>query len=329
MSHARPPKPRLDRRSLLYQALAIAALLGLGAFLFANTADNLHRQGIPSGFGFLLDPAGFGIGEGLFPFAAGDAYWQAFAAGLANTLRVALPGIVLTTLLGTALGVGRQSRNILLRGLCTAYVELFRNIPLLLQLLAWYFVLADLLPAVADARQLGYLYLSKSGLAFPAPVWESGRLLLEFPERNAFSIGGGGTLTPEFLAVLLGLVLYSSAYLAETVRSGLQAVPRGQVEAAAALGLSRRQTLRRIVLPQALRLIIPPATNQFLNLTKNSSLAVAVGYPDLVSIANTTLNQTGRAIECIALIMVVYLALSLATAALMGWFNHRAMLHQG
>jgi len=328
MSSTRPAKPRLDRRGLLYQALAIAALLALGALLFATTSENLRRQGIPSGFGFLLDPAGFGIGEGLAPFAAGDAYWQAFVAGLANTLRVALPAIVLTTLLGTALGVGRGSRNVLLRGLCTAYVELFRNIPLLLQLLAWYFVLADLLPAVADAWQIGGVYLSKSGLAFPAPLWEGGRLRLEFPERNAFSIGGGGTLTPEFLAVLLGLVLYSSAYLAETVRSGLQAVPRGQSEAAAALGLSRRHTLRRIVLPQALRIIIPPATNQFLSLTKNSSLAIAVGYPELVSVANTTLNQTGRAIECITLIMAVYLTLSLAAAALMGWFNHRATLRE-
>lgn len=305
----------------------VAALLALIAFLVSTTAANMARQGIPSGFDFLLQPAGFNIGEGGFPFAAGDPYWQAFLAGLANTLRVALLAIVLTTLLGTALGLASQSRNFLLRSLGTAYVELFRNIPLLLQLLAWYIFLVQALPPLEQAWQLGGVFLSKGGLAFPFPVWENG-WRFEWPQRGAFAIGGGASLTPEFLAVLFGLTFYSSAYLAETVRGGIESVSRGQVEAAAAIGLSRRQAMRRVVLPQALRVIIPSATNQYLSLIKNSSLAITVGYPDLVSIANTSLNQTGRAVECIALIMVVYLSLSLAAAALLGWLNRRAALQE-
>jgi general L-amino acid transport system permease protein len=317
--------PHNNTRYRLLTLLIALAVLGLLGWLAVLAREHLRQQGFASGFDFLGEPAGFGIGEGLLSFEPGDPYWRAFAAGIANTLRVALLGIVLSALLGSALGVGRLSRNLLLRGLCTAYVELFRNIPLLLQLLAWYFVLTDLLPAAADAWQIGdSIYLSKSGLAFPSPVWQGGTMRLEFPAHNAFSIAGGGTLTPEFLAVLLGLVLYSAAYLAEIVRAGLAAIPRGQSEAAAALGLSRRQILRRIVWPQALRIIVPPAGNQFLSLIKNSSLAVAVGYPELVSVANTTLNQTGRAIECIGLIVAVYLTLSLVVAGLMNWLNRRA-----
>jgi general L-amino acid transport system permease protein len=325
-----PPKPpaRHSWRNLLYQGLAIAAVLALIAFLVANTAANMARQGIPGGFDFLLQPAGFNIGEGGFPFIAGDAYWRAFVAGLANTLRVALLAIVLTTVLGTALGIGSQSRNFLLRGFCTAYVELFRNVPLLLQLLAWYIFLVEALPPLEQAWQLGSLFVSKGGIAFPFPSWQEGGWQMDWPTRGAFAIGGGASLTPEFLAVLFGLTFYSAAYLAETVRGGIESVTRGQAEAAAALGLSRRQAMRRVILPQALRVIIPSATNQYLSLIKNSSLAITVGYPDLVSIANTSLNQTGRAVECIALIMVVYLSLSLAAAALLGWLNRRAALHE-
>ncbi|MGE5384485.1 MAG: ABC transporter permease subunit [Betaproteobacteria bacterium] len=329
----KPPRPSTPARHrfwrpLFYQGLAIAAVLALLAFLVANTAANMARQGIPGGFDFLLQPAGFNIGEGGFPFVAGDPYWQAFAAGLANTLRVALLAILLTTLLGTALGVGSQSRNFLLRSLCTAYVELFRNVPLLLQLLAWYIFLVETLPPLEQAWQLGALFVSKGGLSFPFPAWHDGAWQMEWPARGAFAIGGGASLTPEFLAVLFGLTFYSAAYLAETVRGGIEAVARGQAEAAAALGLNRRQTLRRVILPQALRVIIPSATNQYLSLIKNSSLAISVGYPDLVSIANTSLNQTGRAVECIALIMAVYLGLSLVAAALLGWLNRRAALRE-
>jgi general L-amino acid transport system permease protein len=317
---------RRSWRGIFWQTLIVAALFALAFFLFATTAANLERQGIPSGFDFLREPAGFSIGESGVAFEPGDPYWKAFLVGLANTLRVALLAVVITTLLGTAIGVGSQSRNILVRGVCTSYVELFRNLPLLLQLLAWYVLLTELLPPVEAAWQAGSLFLSKGGLAFPFPLWQDGQLMLQRPQRGAFGIEGGASLTPEFLAVLLALSLYSAAYFAETVRAGIESVPAGQRDAAYALGMSRPQALGYVVLPQALRLIVPPATNQYLSLIKNSSLAIAVGYPDLVSIANTSLNQTGRALECITLIMLVYLSLSLAAAALLAWFNRRTAL---
>ena len=195
--------------------------------------------------------------------------------------------------------------------------------PLLLQLLAWYFVVTDLLPLASDALQLApHVFLSKSGLAIPWLGGVSG--VFDLPLRGEMNIAGGATLTPEFLALFLGLSLYTAAYVAETVRAGIQAVPRGQSDAALALGLTRVQLFRRVLLPQALRSIIPPLTNQHLSLSKNASLAVAIGYPDLVSVANTTLNQTGRAAECIALIMAVYLILSLLTAWFSAWLERRS-----
>jgi general L-amino acid transport system permease protein len=369
-------------RALAYQVIALAVIVALALFLAANTIENMRLRGIRSGFDFLFDPAGFEIGESLLAFTAGDPYWKAFLAGLLNTLRVALAGIVLATILGTLIGIGRLSRNALLRWLCSAYVEFFRNLPLLLQLLMWYFMLTELLPPVSEALQFGpTIFLSKSGLSFPEPQWGVGyatavigALLgiivaraavrrasaasgdqpnyglpaltmalafamlgwlvggaphaIDLPERTLFNISGGVAVTPEFLAVLIGLTVYTAAFIAEIVRSGIQSVPWGQVEAASALGLSRRQTLRAVVLPQALRVVIPPTASQYLNLTKNSSLAVAVGYPDLVSVTNTSLNQTGRAIECIAIMMAIYLVLSLATAFFMNWYNARAAIKE-
>lgn len=301
-------------RGLVWQVLAVALIALLVWFLASNTAHNMQLRGIQSGFDFLLQPAGFDIGESLLAFDAGQAYWRAFLVGLTNTLRVAVAGIVLATLLGTLVGVGRLSDNLLLRGLCSAYVELFRNIPVLLQLLMWYLVLAQTLPAIGEAWTAGPLALDKNGLA-----WLSGPA--DAPDV-VFA------LTPEFLAVLLGLTLYTAAFMAEVVRAGITAVPRGQAEAAAALGLSRGQALRRVLLPQALRVIIPPMSNQYLNLTKNSSLAVAIGYPDVVSISNTAINQTGRAVECIAIVMAIYLCTSLLTSLLMNWYNARAALQE-
>lgn len=312
-------------RGLLYQALALLLLVLVLAYLAHNTSANLQAKGIASGFDFLWQPAGFGIGEGMLPYASNLPYWRAFLAGVDNTVRVAVFAMLATTILGTALGLGRLSRNILLRGLCTAYVEIFRNIPLLLQLLACYALLISTLPDLNDAWQFGpHLYLSKSGFSFPAPLLDNGHVRLDYPMRYAFTIAGGGRLTPEFLALFGGLSLYTSAYLAETIRGGLQSVARGQIEAAAALGLSRWQTLRRVIVPQALRVIIPPATNQFSGLIKSSSLAIAIGYPDLVSVANTVLNQNGRAVECITLILLTYLLLTLLMAAGMHQLNRRA-----
>jgi general L-amino acid transport system permease protein len=305
----------------VYQALLLVGLFALGWWLVSNTAANMKARGIQSGFDFLWQSAGFDIGEGLIDFDASQPFWRAFAVGTLNTLRVALIGILFTTVLGTLVGVGKLSRNALVRLLCASYVELFRNIPLLLQLLMWYLLLTDMLPGLEQAWQFGGVYLSKGGLSFP--WWENGTWSV--PQPGAFAMEGGGSLTPEFLALLTGLTLYTAAFVAEVVRSGVQAVPRGQTEAALSLGLSRTQILRRITLPQALKVIVPPMTNQYLNLTKNSSLAVAIGYPDVVSIANTSLNQTGRALECIAVIMAVYLCTSLITSALMSLLNQRAL----
>lgn len=323
-------------RALLWQALALAGLLAALLWLVHNTQLNMAARGIQSGWDFLGQTAGFDIGEQLIAFDASDSLARAFLVGLLNTLRVALLGILLCTLLGTLVGLGQLARNGLLRGLCRAYVELFRNVPLLVQLLVWYLLLVEYLPDAGAAWSWrSALFLSKAGLAFPALVadgtggwsdWSAWHW--ELPALQAFGIEGGAALSPEFIAVTLGLGCYTAAFVAEVVRAGIKSVPAGQIEAAQSIGLSRRQTLRLVTAPLALRVILPPLTNQYLNLTKNSSLAVAIGYPDLVSIANTTLNQTGRAVECIAVIMLVYLALSLLTAALMAILNRRVALKE-
>ncbi len=298
-------------RAWCYQAVLIGILIVLVGWLLHNTLGNMRMRGIQSGFDFLLDPAGFDIGESMFTFTSTQTYGAAFLVGLFNTLRVSCIAIVICTLWGTVLGIGRLSGNALARGLCYIYTELFRNIPLLLQLLMWYVVLVELMPDTETPLHFrDWVLLSKEGLALP---W----LMSE-----------GLTLTPEFLALTWGLTLYTSAFVAEVIRSGIQSVPLGQVEAALSIGLSPWQRLRLVVLPQALRLIVPPLTNQYLNAIKNSSLAVAIGYPDLVSISNTTLNQTGRAVECIAIVMAVYLTLSLLTASGMNYFNRRAALKE-
>ena len=298
-------------RAWVYQIAFIAVLIALVGWLLHNTLGNMRMRGIQSGFDFLLDPAGFDISESMFAFTSTQTYGQAFLVGLLNTLRVSCIAIVICTLWGTLLGIGRLSNNALARGLCYAYTELFRNIPLLLQLLMWYVVLVELMPDTATPlRFRDWALLSKEGLALP------------------WFMSDGLTLSPEFLALTWGLTLYTSAFVAEVVRSGIQSVPIGQIEAALSIGLSPWQRLRLVILPQALRLIVPPLTNQYLNAIKNSSLAVAIGYPDLVSISNTTLNQTGRAVECIAIVMAVYLSLSLLTASVMNYFNRRAALKE-
>jgi len=312
-------------RGLVWQVVAVL-LVGLAAwYLGHNTLENMRARGIKSGFDFLVQPAGFDIGESLVKYDALDPYWKAFLVGVLNTLRVAIVGIVLATVLGTTLGIGRFSRNALVRGLCYAYTELFRNIPILLQLLFWYLVFTEVLPAVNEPVSVGQMFfLSKGGFAFP--WWADGAWSIPVP--GAFSMDGGVTATPEFMAVLLGLVLYTAAFIGEVVRAGIAAVPKGQVEAASSLGLPRGLQIRKVILPQALRVIIPPLTNQYLNLTKNSSLAVAIGYPDVVSIATTSLNNTGRAVECITIIMAVYLTTSLSTAAFMNWYNRRSAIQE-
>ncbi len=391
MAHRSPPKKRdwswrsEAFRGLVFQVVAVAAIAFGLWYLAQNTLANMQARGIKSGFDFLMQPAGFDIGESLIQYDALDPYWKAFLVGILNTLRVAVLGVLLATILGTLIGIGRFARNAIVRGLCYAYVEFFRNIPVLIQLLMWYLIFTDLLPPILEPLTLaGAFHLSKAGVSFPVPVWsfgvglafaglaigivlawlyrrwtmrrfeDTGRvrsLILvplgiviasmfagwlaggaptqwSVPRPEGFSMEGGASATPEFLGVLFGLVLYTAAFIAEVVRAGIASVALGQVEAASSLGLPRNFTMRLVVLPQALRVIIPPLTSQYLNLTKNSSLAVAIGYPDVVSVATTGLNNTGRAVECITIIMAVFLTTSLTTSVFMNWYNRRSAIKE-
>lgn len=370
-------------RGIIAQAVVVGAVIGVGYYLVSNLLINLDERRIRTGFGFLGQQAGFAIGESIISFAPTDTYGRAFVAGLLNTLKVSLIGIALATLIGVFMGIARLSTNWLVAKIASAYVEVTRNIPLLLQLFFWYTVITQVLPGVREALEpLPGVVLSKSGLQFPAIIHEPAQLpviavfvasvvaalvyrrrqfqrqletgqepklllpilgililpalavfllmgaplQLDVPEFRTFNYRGGASVTPEFLSLLIGLSFYTGGFIAEIVRSGIMGVPWGQTEASSALGLRRGLQLRLIILPQALRIIIPPTTSNYLNLTKNSSLAVAIGYPDLVSVGNTTLNQTGQALECIAIMMAVYLTISLLISAFMNWYNLRIAL---
>lgn len=313
---------RPQSASRAVQALLIVVLLALLGLLVATTRAHLEERGIRSGFDFLFEPAGFSLGESVLPFEAGDTTLRAFVAGLLNTLRVALPGAALALGLGILLGFGRLADNPLVRGLAGVAVNAIRNVPLLLHLLAWYFILTDLLPAADAPLQLAPgVFLSKSGLALP--WW--GDNGFEIPEPAGFGIDGGASLTPEYLALLFGLTIYGAAYIAETLRGAVLALPEGQRTAALALGMTPRQAFLLVLLPQAWRAALPPTTSQLLNLFKNSSLAVAIGYPDLMAVAGTSLNQSGRAIECLSIVIAVYLLLSLLGAAVSHRLEQRSL----
>jgi general L-amino acid transport system permease protein len=315
-------------RRIAAQVALAAALIALAVLLVGLVSRNLAAQGIRAGFAFLAEPAGFDIGETLIEHSPRASYGHAFLVGLLNTLRVALAGIVASTVVGFAIGVGQLARNRLVAGLCGLWVEVLRNIPLLIQLLAIYLALTELLPDLTDPLALpGGALLSKAGLALPFPTWEGAGFALDRPHVDGLAMVGGLQLSPEFLALLAGLTLFTSAYIAEIVRAGALAVAQHQWDAALALGLSRAQAVRFVILPQALRVIVPPLASQYLNLTKNSSLAVAIGYPDVVSVANTAINQNGQAIECIAIIMAVYLTINAVTAAVMNVYNRRVVAH--
>jgi general L-amino acid transport system permease protein len=372
-------------RALLWQILVVGIAVAVVAWLWSNTVHNLSARRISTGFAFLGREAGMPITDTWLAYSPRDTYLWAFLVGIVNTLRVAVIGIVLATILGTAVGISRLSSNWLLSRLALVYVEVLRDIPLLLQLLFWYVMMQGLPPARGAFKPVDGVFLSNRGLVVPAipldggqgwvigaavlgliafyvlrrsllarqvrdghprRIWPYGILLvivlpallswwlgvpwaLKMPELRGFNFVGGWTFAPEYFALLIALVTYTSAFIAEIVRSGIQAVSRGQWDAALALGLRRSFVLRQIVLPQALRVIIPPMTSQYLNLTKNSSLAVAIGYQDIVSIANTTLNQTGQAIEAIALIMAVFLTISLGISLFMNWYNaHIALVER-
>ena len=314
-----PPIPwwrRRRLRPLLFQGVAGATLLVLLAFLFSNLVTNLSAAGMLLSWRWLGTPAGFDLGESPIGFNATQPYGLALLSGLLNTLRVVLAALVGATILGTAVGVASYSSNLLLRRLARLYVELIRNIPLLMQLLFWYFVVFLGLPDGQAALQLPAVVLAKSGLylgpsSLDAGVWQA-------PVH----------LSIEFTALLTGLIVYSGAFIAEVVRGGVAAVPRGQWEAARALGMGPLMTLKHIVLPQALRVIIPGLNNQYISLAKNSSLAVAVGYSDLYSVAETALNQTGRAVEVVMLLLGSYLLIDLGISALMNGLNRIVQLKE-
>jgi general L-amino acid transport system permease protein len=370
-------------RAIVWQVLVVGILAAIVAYLVHNTNKNLAARHIATGFAFLARTAGIPIGEHAIEYdPATSTYGDALIIGIINTLKVAIVGVVLTTIWGTLLGIARLSKNWLLSRAAYLYVEILRDIPLLLQLLFWY-GLVQTLPSVRDAfAVLPGVFFSNRGIkvplfdwepahswalaaflvgligviawssvaskrqaetgvrpktwpvalgllvAFPLFVWAvlGAPFQLDMPIKGGFNFRGGGTISPEYCALTLGLVVYTAAYIAEIVRSGIQAVPQGQWEAAGALGLRPGAVLRQIVLPQALRVVIPPMTSQFLNLTKNSSLAVAIGYQDVVSIDQTTLNQTGQAIEGIALLMAVFLVISLSISLFMNWYNARIAL---
>jgi general L-amino acid transport system permease protein len=370
-------------RGIFYQ-IAVAGAVGLLAwYLISNTLENIERQSISSGFGFLQKKASFEIGESLIPYSSANTYARALLVGALNTIKVALMGVVLTVLLGTLIGIARLSTNWLVSRIAGAYIEVMQNVPILLQLFFWYAIFYEMLPSPHMAiNPMPGVFLCNRGLitAIPLehpahkymlfafvlaviavillrrwarqrhsltgrhfPVFTVSALLLiglpilawgawgaplqmSVPRLEGFNFKGGATLSPEFIALLAGLVLYTAAFVAEVVRAGIQSVSRGQTEAALSIGLKTPQVLNLVILPQALRVIVPPLTSQMLNLTKNSSLAVAIGYPDFVSVANTTINQTGQSIEGVALIMIVYLFFSLSTSAFMNWYNQKAKL---
>ena len=371
-------------RAVAYQ-VALCMVLGFLAYAAVrNAAENLAHAKIASGFGFWNVVAGFDISQTLIEYSSqSSTFGRAFWVGLTNTLLVAALGILFATLVGTAIGIARLSKNFLVARLASGYVELVRNVPLLLQLLFWYNAVLKALPDFADGFALpGGILLNNRGLYTPRLLTPDGWLVaavlasvillgylfnklagrsrgawrsavvrfpvtllivfglplvafvamgapleFEYPQAGRFNVSGGVEVVPEFVALLFGLVIYTAAFIAEVVRAGLMSVSHGQTEAAQALGLRRMQTLRLIVIPQAMRVIIPPLTSQYLNLTKNSSLAVAIGYPDLVQIfTGTVLNITGQAVEVVVITMAVYLSFSLITSLVMNVYNARVAL---
>ena len=382
MSAAAKLDPRKVRKAvrIALQTALVVVVAGLLCGAFVNAADHLARANIASGFGFWNNTAGFDISQTLIAYSPSvSTFGRAFWVGLLNTLLVAAIGIVFATILGFAIGIARLSRNWLVARLANGYVELIRNIPLLLQLLFWYNAVLKALPELRNSLALpGGALLNNRGLFLPRPqfapgfgavaaafllglagayvlhLWARRRqertgtqppvlwwalglicglpliafvlagdpLSFSFPQMGRFNVGGGLEILPEFAALALALSVYTAAFIAEVVRAGILSVAYGQTEAAQALGLRSGTTLRLIVVPQAMRVIVPPLTSQYLNLIKNSSLAVAIGYPDLVQVfAGSVLNITGQAVEVIAITMAVYLAISLVTSLLMNWYG--------
>jgi len=370
--------------NILGQAAFIFGVLFVGMLIFQNMRAGLAKQGVTLSYNFFQGIAGFDISETLFSYSRESSYWQAYLIGLLNTLSVSIVGVGFSTIFGVMLGVARLSTNFLINRLAAFYLELIRNLSLLVFLIFWYQGVFLKLPRVKQAvlwpadiiltnRGVGipwglptasyltfqlilllglilaigvYLalraYSRRTGRAPLTTLWTilsfilvaligwliipEKPLTLDLPFVKGLNLSGGKILSPEFMALTSGLILYTSAFIGEVVRAGILSVSKGQVEASRALGLNGFQTLRLVVFPQALRVIIPPLTSQYLNLIKNSSLAIAVGFPDVFYISNAIANQTGRAVEMIATVMVTYLIFSLFTSVLMNWYNQRIKL---
>ncbi|WP_321341273.1 amino acid ABC transporter permease [Breoghania sp.] len=370
-------------RSTFYQVVVVALLIFFGWQIIANTAANLERLNIASGFGFLDNTAGFSIIQTMVEYSETSDYGRALLVGLLNTVLVAFIGVLFATIIGFVVGVARLSSNWIISKLAYTYIEIIRNIPLLLQIFFWYFAVLRAVPNPRNSVTfLDSIFVNNRGIYAPKLLFQDGSAAIgiavivaivasigikiwarkrqmetgqpfrsgltalgfiiglpliaylaagqpvgvDFPALKGFNFRGGMQLTPEFVALTLALAIYTAAFIAEIVRAGILAVSHGQTEAAGALGLRPGPTLRLVVIPQAMRVIIPPLTSQYLNLTKNSSLAVAIAYPDLVSVGGTVLNQTGQAIEVVGIWMLVYLSLSLITSMFMNWYNQRMAL---
>jgi len=370
-------------RSRVAQIVFVLLLLWFGYEIVHNTAANLTKLGKNVDFYFLWNTAGFDIIQRPIEYSRESTYFLAVIVGVINTLIVAALGIIFATILGFVIGIMRLSSNWLIAKLATGYVEIVRNIPLLLQILFWYTAVLKPLPGPKESLSFfGFAFLSNRGLIIPKPIWSDGAgfvgialiigcigaiaisrwarqrqertgeqfpsflaglgaiiglpliaflaagapVTFEYPVFKGFNFIGGTTILPELIALLLSLSIYTASFIAEIVRAGILAVSHGQTEAAHALGLRAQPTLRLVVIPQALRVIIPPLTSQYLNLTKNSSLAVAIAYPDLVAMGGVVMNQSGRAVEIVLIWMFVYLTISLLTSAFMNWYNARVRL---
>ncbi|GAA5540485.1 amino acid ABC transporter permease [Brucella sp. NBRC 113783] len=370
-------------RGIFYQVIVFVAVVGSIYWIVGNTITNLQRANIASGFGFLNGRAGFDVSQTLISYNSDSTYGRAILVGLVNTLYVAGLGVITASIIGFLVGIGRLSRNWLIRKICTVYVEVFRNIPPLLVIFFWYFGILATLPNVRESISGPlHTYINTRGFFMPAPVWGEGAWLIlaalalgivgsfvvarwakrrqmatgqpfhtirvaialiiglpllafiatgfpvsfDVPKLGTFNLTGGAQVKPEFLALFLALSFYTASFIAETVRAGILGVNKGQTEAAYAVGMRPGPTMRLIIVPQALRIIIPPLSSQYLNLIKNSSLAIAIGYPDLVAVGGTILNQTGQSVEVVAIWMMIYLGISLVTSALMNWFNAKMAL---
>ena len=387
----KPPKEDIFKsgkfRSFIVQSIVMILVMSFIFWVINNTATNMKANGIAHGFDFLWETSWFDIG--YLPFIEhtnSHSYFNAFLVGLLNTILVAVLGIFFATILGFLIGIGRLSDNWIVSRFCGSYIEVLRNIPLLLQIFFWYHAVLRILPRAKSSINFGdSFFLNLKGLFIPRPLPETGfnsvlligiisiigiiflniwakrrqnitgkqfpvfltstiifiipillvsyiynfPLYWEQPVLKGFNFKGGFRLIPELLALLLALALYTASFIAENVRSGILAISKGQREAAAAVGLQPNQILRLIIIPQAMRVIIPPLTSQYLNLTKNSSLAVAIAYPDLVHVfAGTALMQTGQAVEILAITMSVYLTLSLTISLLMNWYNSAMALKE-